>query len=117
MSCKKGPFRGAGDGASTVRQHIEDWNARRLPVLALHPQSAGHGLNLQKGGSHIAWYCLPWPLESFLQTNGRIDRQGQERACYAHHIIARNSMDQRVSDALQMKDATQREIIEAIRRV
>lgn len=113
---KNVPYIGDGVSSSKVRQHIDDWNARKLSVLAIHPQSAGHGLNLQRGGSHIGWLGLPWALENFIQTNGRIDRQGQTRACYAHHIIVRNSMDQKVSDALRSKDVTQREIIEAIRR-
>lgn len=85
-------------------------------VFIVH-NSAGHGLNLQAGGSHIAWYSLPWPLESFLQTNGRVDRQGQTRACFGHHIISRNTIDQRVSDVLVSKEADQAKIIAAIRSV
>lgn len=85
-------------------------------VFIVH-NSAGHGLNLQKGGSHICWYALPWPLESYMQTNGRIDRQGQTRACFGHHIVALDTVDQRVSAALRDKGATQQTIIDAIRRV
>lgn len=110
------PYIGSGVNATKVKQNIEDWNSRKLKVLAIHPLSAGHGLNLQHGGSHIAWYALPWPLESFLQANGRLDRQGQTRACFGHHIIVRNTIDQRVSDVLMNKDIAQREIIDAIRR-
>jgi len=79
--------------------------------------SAGHGINLQAGGSHICWYTLPWDLEGFVQTNGRVDRQGQTRACYAHHIVAVDTIDQRVSEALAFKDAEQADIIAAIRSV
>ena len=115
---KNVPFIGSGVSASSVKQHIEGWNSGKLKILAVHPQSAGHGLNLQKGpGAHICWYALPWALELFLQMNGRIDRQGQTRATFGHHIVVKNSMDQRVSDALMMKDAEQRSIIEAIRRL
>lgn len=114
---KNVPYLGQGISAAKAEEHVTRWNKRELPVLALHPYSAGHGLNLQKGGSHIAWYALPWPLESFIQTNGRIDRQGQTRACFAHHIVAQNSMDERVSEALQRKDADQEAIIRAIRKV
>ena len=60
---------------------------------------------------------LPWPLESWLQTNGRIDRQGQTRACYSHAIVARGTIDQRVWAALCDKDAEQSDIIAAIRNV
>jgi hypothetical protein len=85
-------------------------------VFIVH-NSAGHGLNLQKGGSHICWYALPWPLESYMQANGRVDRQGQTRACFGHHIVATDTVDQRVSAALRDKAVTQQTIIDAIRRV
>lgn len=114
---KNVPYLGQGISAAKAAQHVSDWNERKLPVLALHPFSAGHGLNLQKGGSHMAWYALPWPLESWLQTNGRIDRQGQTRACYSHAIVARGTIDQRVWAALCDKDAEQSDIIAAIRNV
>lgn len=114
---KNVPYLGQGLSAATAAQHVGDWNARKLPVLALHPYSAGHGLNLQAGGSHICWYALPWPLESWLQTNGRIDRQGQTRACYSHAIVANGTIDYRVWEALKSKDAAQSDIIRAIRKV
>ena len=111
------PYLGQGVSSAKATEHVRRWNNRELPVLALHPFSAGHGLNLQKGGSHICWYALPWPLESYMQTNGRIDRQGQTRACFGHHIVALDTVDQRVSAALRDKGATQQTIIDAIRRV
>jgi SNF2 family DNA or RNA helicase len=114
---KNVPYLGQGVSAAKAQDHVTRWNNRELPVLALHPFSAGHGLNLQKGGSHICWYALPWPLESYQQTNGRIDRQGQTRACFGHHIVVADSMDERVSDALRSKDVDQDAIVKAIRRV
>jgi len=111
------PFLGQGVSAAKAKEHIDRWNRRELPVLALHPFSAGHGVNLQAGGSHICWYSIPWPLESWMQTNGRIDRQGQIRACFGHSLIARNTVDERVWDVLAQKDADQAAIIKAIRRV
>lgn len=111
------PYLGQGISAAKAADTVERWNNREYPALALHPFSAGHGLNLQKGGSHICWYAIPWPLESFQQTNGRIDRQGQTRACFGHHIVAAGTVDQRISEALQFKDAEQRDIIAAIRNV
>lgn len=111
------PYLGQGISAAKARDHVERWNKRELPVLALHPYSAGHGLNLQHGGSHICWYALPWPLESYEQTNGRIDRQGQTRACFGHHIVAADTIDQRVSEALRQKGVEQDDIIRAIRKV
>lgn len=114
---KNVPYLGQGASARDVSSHIERWNKRELPVLALHPNSASHGLNLQYGGHHIVWLCTPWSLDAYQQTNARIDRRGQEQQCYGHHLIMRDSMDQRVSDALIEKDATQSAIIEAIRKL
>ena len=107
-------YLGAGVSSAKAADTVTAWNRRELPVLAIHPFSAGHGLNLQRGGSHICWYAIPWPLESFMQTNGRIDRQGQTRACYGHHIVAENTKDQDISNTLVQKDVSQQQIIDAI---
>jgi hypothetical protein len=114
---KDAPFLGQGVSAARANELVDLWNQRKLPILALHPYSAGHGLNLQAGGSHICWYSIPWPLESWIQTNGRVDRQGQTRACYSHALLARNTIDERVWDVLVQKDADQRAVIEAVRRI
>ena len=114
---KNVPYLGQGLGANAARETFDKWNRRELPVLAVHRFSAGHGLNLQAGGSHVAWYGLPWDLEGYHQLNGRVDRQGQTRACFGHHLIARDTIDQRVSDALTEKAANQDDIIRAIRNV
>lgn len=114
---KNVPYLGQGVSAATAASHIDRWNKRELPVLALHPNSASHGLNLQYGGHHICWLALPWGLDPYKQTNERIDRRGQEHKCFGHHIIARNSKDQQISDVLVEKDAEQNRIIQAIRKV
>jgi len=108
-----------GQGLSSVKakENIDRWNKRELPVMALHWASAGHGLNLQAGGSHVCWYATPWALEGWIQLNGRVDRQGQARACYSHSIIALDTIDERIVDVLSSKDANQTEIISAIRSV
>lgn len=111
------PYLGQGISSTAAQENVDRWNKRELPVLALHWLSAGHGINLQAGGSHIAWYNLPWALDGWLQTNGRIDRQGQTRACYSHSIVARDSMDQRVWSALVEKDEAQNKLIAAIRKL
>jgi len=73
---------------------IQQWNSGLLPVLLLHPQSAGHGINLQKGGHHIIWYSQIWSLERYLQTNARIARSGQGNIVGIHHIAARKTVDE-----------------------
>lgn len=111
------PYLGQGVSAATAAENVDKWNRRQFPAMALHKASAGHGINLQAGGSHVCWYALPWDLEGWIQLNGRVDRQGQTRACYSHAIIARNTIDERVWEALVQKDVDQRSIIEAIRRI
>jgi hypothetical protein len=51
---------------------VEAWNVGELPLLALHPASAGHGLNLQFGGSRMAWLSPSWSAELTEQAIARI---------------------------------------------
>ena len=79
--------------------------------------SASHGLNLQYGGHHVAWLALPWSLDGYKQTIERLDRRGQTQPVYSHHILARDTIDQKVSAALVEKDDAQNRLIAAIRRI
>lgn len=114
---KNVPYLGAGVSSATARENIERWNRRELPVLAVHPASASHGLNLQYGGHHVCWLALPWALDAFRQTTERLDRRGQAHNVLSHHIVARDTIDMRVSDVLAEKDASQQKVIGAIRSV
>lgn len=94
---------------------IEDWNAGRVPVALIHPASAGHGLNLQSGGSTLVWFSLTWSLELYQQTNARLYRQGQKETVVIHHIVAKDTIDENVMAALDRKDQTQTALINAVR--
>lgn len=95
---------------------ILDWNAGRIPVAAIHPAAAGHGLNLQAGGSQLVWFGLTWSLELYQQTNARLWRQGQRAdTVVIHHIITEDTIDRRILDALRRKDRTQEALIDAVR--
>ncbi len=95
---------------------IRRWNAGELPVALIHPASAGHGLNLQAGGSTLIWFGLTWSLELYQQTNGRLWRQGQKAdTVVIHHIIAKGTIDERIMAALRNKEKTQTALIEAVR--
>ena len=96
---------------------IERWNRGELPVMLLHPASAGHGLNLQSGGSTLVWFGLTWSLELYQQTNARLWRQGQKDTVVIHHIIAENTIDERIMAALRAKDKTQSALMDAVRAV
>ncbi len=95
---------------------IADWNSGSIPVAVIHPASAGHGLNLQSGGSTLIWFGLTWSLELYQQTNARLWRQGQKsETVVIHHIIAENTIDERIMNALRKKDKTQSALIDAVK--
>lgn len=95
---------------------IASWNEGKWPVALIHPASAGHGLNLQSGGSTIIWFGLTWSLELYQQANARLWRQGQiSETVVLHHIIAKDTIDERVMKALSAKDKTQTALIDAVK--
>lgn len=97
-------------------ESIHRWNNGELPVALIHPASAGHGLNLQSGGSTIVWFGLTWSLELYQQTNARLWRQGQESdTVVVRHIITKGTIDERIIKALSEKDTTQSALIEAVK--
>jgi SNF2 family DNA or RNA helicase len=86
-------------------------------VGLIHPASAGHGLNLQSGGSTLCWFGLTWSLELYQQTNARLYRQGQTETTVITHIITKSTMDVAVMKALETKDITQDTLIKSVRAV
>jgi SNF2 family DNA or RNA helicase len=93
---------------------IEDWNAGEVPVMLVHPASAGYGLNLQAGGHTIVWYGLTWSLELYQQANARLHRQGQDHAVIIHHLVAEGTVDEQVMKALERKDTSQAALLAAL---
>ena len=95
---------------------IRNWNARRLQVGLLHPAAAGHGLNLQAGGSHLIWFGLTWSLELYQQTNARLWRQGQQsETVVIQHLITKGTIDERILKALTQKEQTQTALMQAVK--
>ncbi len=83
---------------------IERFQQGESNMLFIHPQSAGHGIDgLQYVCNHLAWFSVPWSLEQYLQTCGRIDRQGQSLPVIIHHLVAENTVDERIVEALTHK--------------
>jgi len=101
----------------TIRtsEDIDDWNTGKIPVALIHPASAGHGLNLQDGGSTIIWFGLTWSLELYQQLNARLWRQGQKSTVVIQHIITTGTHDEDVMRALENKDTRQTALIEAVK--
>jgi SNF2 family DNA or RNA helicase len=96
---------------------IKRWNNGEIPVAVVHPASAGHGLNLQAGGSNLIWFGLTWSLELYQQTNARLWRQGQKDTVVIHHLVAKGTIDERVIKALKNKDNTQAALIDAVKAI
>ena len=97
-------------------ESIDRWNRAEFPVALIHPASAGHGLNLQFGGSTIIWFGLTWSLELYQQTNSRLWRQGQTSdTVVIHHIITEGTIDEQIVKALQRKEKNQTALIDAVK--
>jgi len=97
-------------------EDMRDWNAGKIPLAAIHPASAGHGLNLQAGGNQLVWFGLTWSLELYQQTNARLWRQGQQaETVVIHHIVAADTIDEQILQALKGKDQSQESLINAVR--
>ena len=96
-------------------QDIRDWNNGKIDVAVIHPASAGHGLNLQSGGSTMIWFGLTWSLELYEQANARLYRQGQKETVVIHHIITKGTIDEDVMLALKRKEKMQSALIDAVK--
>ena len=99
----------------TTDADIRAWNRGEIEVGVIHPASAGHGLNLQTGGSTLIWFGLTWSLELYQQTNARLYRQGQKNTVVIHHIVTKGTIDERVLKALEKKEKTQNSLIDAVK--
>lgn len=108
---KKIPFQKLDSDAS-----MKKWNRGELPVALIHPASAGHGLNLQSGGSTLVWFGITWSLELYQQTVARLYRQGQSsRTVTVIHILTQGTVDEKIMKALAEKDSTQSALIDAVK--
>ena len=96
-------------------QDIKDWNAGKIKILITHPASAGHGLNLQFGGTNILWYGCPWSLEQYLQGIKRVHRNGVSGVVTNTRLIVKGTIDEDVIKTLKGKDHLQDAVIKAVK--
>ena len=96
-------------------EEVVAWNEGKIGMLLAHPASAGHGLNIQHGGSVIIWFGLNWSLELYQQFNARLHRQGQKNIVRIMHIIIKDGLDEKVLEALRSNAKTQDELIEYLK--
>lgn len=94
---------------------VDKWNAGEIPLLLVHPKSAGHGLNLQFGGSHIVFLSLPWSLELYEQTVGRLHRGGQKHDVWCYVFLTNGTVDERIWAALHDKRSISDVALEALK--
>lgn len=94
-----------------------EWNAGHIQCMLIQPASAGAGLNLQQGGNTLIWYTLPWSLEEYIQTEGRIYRQGQSKPVIIHRLMTKGTIDSRIIQRLNQKDKTQQNLLDAVELV
>ena len=99
------------------RAELQAWNRGEIPMMLMHPASAGHGLNLQSGGSIAVWFGMPWSLELYKQFNARLYRQGQTDTTFIHHIVAHKTIDLKVRNVLRRKHSSQESLLAAVKAV
>jgi SNF2 family DNA or RNA helicase len=98
-----------------TKKDLDDWNNGSIQILLAHPASMGHGLNLQAGGNIIVWFGLTYSLESYLQANARLYRQGQKETVIINHLITEDTEDENAIQRLTQKRMNQDELIEAVK--
>lgn len=95
---------------------VTNWNNGKIDMLLIHPRSAGHGLNMQRGPGHtLVWFDNPLPFEDYAQTNKRLDRPGQARAVRIYHLVTQRTVDAKVVPVLRGKDDAQDTVKKYIR--
>lgn len=110
------PYLGGGISPRASDEIAARWNAGELPVLLAHPASVAHGLNLQAGGHSVCWLTPTWSLEEYQQFNGRVWRQGQKsKTVIVHHVVARETVDERVFEALAARKDVQQSLLDAFK--
>jgi SNF2 family DNA or RNA helicase len=106
------PYIGSGISDGTCRMLCSRFNDGTIPILLAHPDSVGHGLNLQGRSNHVVFYSLPWSVEHFDQALRRVYRQGNPNThVYIHTIALRGTIDERVAQVLQQDGATQEDFL------
>lgn len=109
------PAIGGGVAAADAARHVEGWNVGQIPLLAVHPDSMAHGLNLQRGGNDVIFYTLPNNLENYQQLIKRLHRRGVVGRVRVHRLLARGTIDHAIAASLSSKGQTQAALLAALR--
>lgn len=99
------------DGEASLR----DWQAGKIDLLLMHPASGGHGVDgLQVGGNVAVWFGLPFSLDLYEQANARLHRSGQKNCVVIHHLVAANTIDEKIMTVLETKGDMQQALLDAV---
>lgn len=93
---------------------VEEWNNKKIRILLAQPLKMSHGVNLQYGGAVVVWYSLTYSLETYMQANARLYRQGQERDVVCYHLLIKDTIDEEVVKILRNKEEQQRTLLESL---
>lgn len=97
-------------------EDIRAWNNDEIPMLVLHPKSAGHGLNLQESSCQtVVWFDQIWSLEEYMQANARVHRQGQTKRIVVMRLVAEGTMDEEAVEAIERKATGQEALMQAVK--
>lgn len=110
------PHVGGDVPAKEQIRRLDDFNRGRYPVLLCQSGAVAHALNLQEACHTVCWHSLTWNLEHYIQLIKRVHRQGQQRRVTVHHVVARDTIDERIIETLGRKDQSQRTLLEGLRR-
>lgn len=110
----KTPYIGGGVSPKEGKAIEDKWNTGTIPLLFGHPESIAHGLNLQGAGYNVVFFSLTWNLENYEQFICRVWRQGQKNSVTVHRIIAKDTIDEAILIALNMKDKRQQNMLKAL---
>lgn len=92
------------------------WREGRVPLMLMHPRSGGHGVDgLQQHGRVVVWFGLPFDLDLYEQATARLHRTGQKRSVVVHHLVAKDTIDERIMRVLATKGDMQQELLDALK--
>lgn len=107
---------GQNSGTKSGKSEIQLWNEGRFSMFLAHPSSMAFGLNMQRGGNRIVWFSTGWNLELYQQANARLHRQGQTRRVRVFNLIAKDTVDERMIEAIRGKAETQQGVVMRLAR-
>lgn len=113
-SFPKARFFADAKNQASQKQLLDDWNAKKIPILVVHPKSVGHGLNLQHGGNTLVWMTLTYSREDYEQTIARLDRRGQDTVVTVYRIMCPDTVDYAVATVIEEKKVTEDRLLTAL---